>query len=110
MWRKHCSVYQDHMKYVRNGIVKLVKVKILCYSDHVREMHDLSKYLPPPPMKVDSAMADNCNFHHHKFTASEFLLAIKDGIPKSIQDELYDHAEDCAYLTYEYWCGLLSKN
>ena len=97
------------MKYVRNSIVKLVKVKILCYAENVREMPDLAKYLPPPPMKVDSVMAANWNFRNHKFTAGEFLLAIKDGIPKFMQYELYDHAEDCASLTYEYWCGLLSK-
>ena len=29
MRRKHWSVYQDHMKYVRNDIVKPFKVKIL---------------------------------------------------------------------------------
>ena len=59
MWRKHWSVYPDHMKYVCNDIVKPFKVKILCYAESVREMHDLAKYLPPPSMNVDSAMADN---------------------------------------------------
>ena len=36
MWRKHWSVYQDHMKYVRNYIVKPFKVKILFYANLVR--------------------------------------------------------------------------
>ena len=35
MWRKHCSVYQDHMKCVRNDIVKPFKVKILRYSERM---------------------------------------------------------------------------
>ena len=59
MWRKHRSVYQDHMKYVCNDIEKPFKVKILRYSESVREMHDLAKYLPPPSMKAESAMAAN---------------------------------------------------
>ena len=32
MWRKHRSVYQDHMKYVHNDIVKPLKFKILRYA------------------------------------------------------------------------------
>ena len=51
MWRKDQNVYQDHMKYVHNDIVKPFKVKILRYDERVREMHDLVKYLTPPSMK-----------------------------------------------------------
>ena len=47
MWRKHFSVYQDHMKYVRNDIVKHFKVKILRYAKRMHDMYDLEKYLPP---------------------------------------------------------------
>ena len=43
MWRKHWSVYQDHMKYVQNDIVKPFKVKILHYAERMRGMHDLEE-------------------------------------------------------------------
>ena len=56
IWRKHRSVYQDHMKYVCNYIVKPFKVKILRYAERVRDMHDLAKYLRPPLMKGESAV------------------------------------------------------
>ena len=59
MWRKHRSVYQDHMKYVHNDIVKTFKVKIIRYTNRVREMHDLEKYLSLPSMKGESAIPDN---------------------------------------------------
>ena len=39
---------------------------------------------------------------------SELQLAIKDGLPSSMQDDLEDHLEDYFYLPYEYWCDLLS--
>ena len=58
MWRKHRSVYQDHMNYICNDIAKAFKVKILRYSKRGRNMHDLSKYLPPPSTKGKSAEAD----------------------------------------------------
>ena len=48
MWRKHWSVYQDHMKYICNDIVKPFRVKILRYTERVIEMHELAKYIPPP--------------------------------------------------------------
>ena len=64
MWSKHQSVYQDHMKYICNDIVNTFKVKILCYTDHVHEMHYLDKYLPPSLMKGESAEADNWTNHN----------------------------------------------
>ena len=58
MWRKHRSVYQDHTEYIRNDIANTLKVKILCYTKRVIEMHELAKYLPTTWMKGGSAEAD----------------------------------------------------
>ena len=42
MWRKHQSVYQDHLKYIRNDILKPLCVEIIryCLFD-LNEMFDL---------------------------------------------------------------------
>ena len=40
-WRNHRRVFQDHIKYIRNEIVKLFRVGIIHYADHVQDMHDL---------------------------------------------------------------------
>ena len=108
MWRKHRSVYHEHINNVRNDILKPFNVKILRYDDPVREMYDLSKYIPPPLMKGKSAEASNCTVRNQDFTANEVRLAIKDRLPKSMQDELDDHPENYCSLTYEYWWDLLS--
>ena len=108
MWKKHHSVYQDHMKYVCNDIVKPFKVKILRYAKRVRDMNDLLKYLTPPSMNGESEKAANWTIRNQEFTASEVRLEIKDRLPKSMQDELDDNTEDYRSLTYEYWCDLLS--
>ena len=108
MERKYRSVYQDHMKYVRNDIVKPFKVKIFRYSERVRQMHDLAKYLPSPLMKGESEMAYNRSVRNEEFTTSDLLLDIKDGLPKITRDELDDHPEEYRSLTYEDWCDLLS--
>ena len=38
MWRKHQSIYQDHLKYIHNDIVKPFCVGILRYTKRVQEM------------------------------------------------------------------------
>ena len=95
------------MKYIHNDIVKTFKVKILCYAERVRDMHDLAKYHPTPSMKGKSADAANLTVHNQEFTDSELRLAIKDRLPSSMQDELEDHPEDYWSLTYEHWCRFL---
>ena len=59
------------MKYVRNEIVKPFKVKHFCYSEHMRKMHDLAKYLPPPLIKGEIEMAANWNVRNREFTISD---------------------------------------
>ena len=71
MWRKQRIFYQDHMKYVRNDIVKPFKVKILRYAERVREMHDLAKYLHPPSMKEKSSVVANWSVRNEEFTISD---------------------------------------
>ena len=47
MWRKHRSIFKDHVKYIHYDIVKTFRVGILRYAEHVHEMQDLAQYLPP---------------------------------------------------------------
>ena len=49
MWNKHPSFYQNHMKYVRNDIVKPFKVKQIGYADRVREIQDLANLVELVP-------------------------------------------------------------
>ena len=91
MCRKHWSVYQDHLEYICNGSVKPFRVGILCYFNWVREMHDLAKYLSPPSMRGVSYDADNWKVRDQGLTVSEIRVAIKDGLPLSMQDELNNH-------------------
>ena len=70
------------------------------YYECMREMHDLDKYLPLPSMKDENAKTDNWNVRNQEFTASNIQLSIKVGLPKSMQDEFYDHPEDYRPLKY----------
>ena len=52
-------------------------------------------------MKDEISDADSWTVRNQEFTSSEVQLAIKDGLPKSMQNELDDHPEDYRSLTYE---------
>ena len=96
------------MNYIWNDIVKLFKVKILCYDECLRDMHDLAKYHPPSSMKGDSAVAAYWTVRNQELTVSEIRLAIKNRIHSTMQDELEDNQEDYSSLNYEYFCELMS--
>ena len=59
------------MKYVRNYIVKPLKVKKICYAERVCEMNDLAKYIPSLYMKGGSNEAGNCTVQNQEFTTGE---------------------------------------
>ena len=46
MWRKHSSIFQYHVKYIYNDIVKLFGVYILQNAKRVCEMNDIFRFLP----------------------------------------------------------------
>ena len=64
-------------------------------------MYDFAKYLPPPSMKSKIYEADNWKVRDQEFTVSEIRVAIKDGLPTSMQDELDNHQDDYLSLTHE---------
>ena len=59
MWKKHWSVFQDHVKYIHNDNVKHFRVVIIQYANCVRDMHNLSNYLTPYSMKGESFKSDS---------------------------------------------------
>ena len=91
MWRKHRSVFQDHIKYLCKDILKPFRVVIIRYAERVKEMHDLSKNLPPDSMKGDSFEADNWKFGTKELSVHEIRVAIEGGLPLSIQDDPGDN-------------------
>ena len=52
--RKHHSVLQDHLIYIRNGIVKPFHVIIICYDERDQDINDLEKQLPQSSTKGKS--------------------------------------------------------
>ena len=53
MWRKHRNVFQEHLKYIHNYILKPYRVGILGYSECSQEIYELENHLPTPLIKGD---------------------------------------------------------
>ena len=48
MWSKCRSIFQVRVNYIHNDTVNTFGLFIIHYSERVRDMHNLAKYLPPP--------------------------------------------------------------
>ena len=108
MWRKHGIVFLDHLKYICNEIVKPFCVGILHHAERVQEMHELAKNLSTPLMKGNGYEAYNWKLRDKELSVYDIQVAIKDGIPSSMQDELEDNQEVYRSLAHKDWCGLFS--
>ena len=71
---EHQSVYQDHLKYIRNDILKPSCVEIIRYTKRAMDMHKLAKYLPPPSMKGRNYEASNWKFRDQEFSVNDILV------------------------------------
>ena len=83
--KKHQGVFQDHVKYIHNDIVKPIRFRILHYNDRVREMHDLEKYLPPPSTKGGGFESDDWYACVKEFNEDVIQVATKDRLHTSIK-------------------------
>ena len=59
-------------------------------------------------MKGKSFDSDSWDVCKKELSENDIRVAIKDGPPSSMQDKLEDNQEYLYFLSYEYWCDLLS--
>ena len=81
MWRKHRSNFQDHVKYIHNEILKPFIVGIIQYADHIHEMHDIGKYLPPSSMKGQEYDEAYWAVRDKELFENDIHVATKYGLP-----------------------------
>ena len=91
MWRNHRIIFQDHLKYICNDIVKPLCVGILCHSKHVQDMHYLAKYLPTPSRKGDIFEEAIWKVRDKELSEHDIQVSIKYRLHSSMQDELEDN-------------------
>ena len=84
------------------------RVRIIHYAEHVRDMFDLAKYLPPPSMKGNEY--DQADWAVQEKQLSEYVIrvATKDWLLKSIQDEMEDKGKKHWSFTHKEWCNFMS--
>ena len=73
--------------------MKPFRVIILQYAEHIREIHDLANYLPPPSMKGMSFESTSWDIRDKLFSDNYICIATKDRLSTYMQDELEDNHE-----------------
>ena len=81
MRRKYRSVFQDHLKYICNEIVKKFRVIIIHYAERVQDTHDSAKHLRPPSMKGNGYESANWKVHDKNYLLMIFKLLLRADYP-----------------------------
>ena len=87
MWKKHYSVFDDHLMYVTNGIQKSLKVRIFCYTECIRDMFDIAQYLSPPIKKCEECYEANWETRYKQFTQDLIRQDTWDSILATMQED-----------------------
>ena len=101
MWRKHQSIFQDHVNYTYNGSMNPFRVVIIQHAERIREMHNLAKSLPLPSMKGDEYNQADWDVWYKELSEDEICVTTKEGITTSMNDEMGDKDKDYNYFTHE---------
>ena len=72
-------------------------------------MNDKDNILPPPSKKEYDYDQSDWTVHNKELSKDEICVAIKDGLPKSIQYQMEDKDKDCRSLHHTEWCDLLNS-
>ena len=101
MLRKHSPTFHYNVKFIHNDILKPFIVGILQYSERVRDMHDIAKYLRPLSINGGEYYEVDWDVCDKEVPDQDVCVATGGGLPTSIQDNLDN--------TIQYYCFVLHK-
>ena len=88
MWNRHRTVFEEHIRYIENKIIKPFDMVIRDFYDRVNEMYSYTYYIQPPSMNQQVWYEANWNQLGEVFTEARIRTAIRNGLPRAMQDKL----------------------
>ena len=68
------------MKYIKNNIKKPYKVRVLHYTDHIRDMHGMDSCLSRYIKKVQEYHVADWGTRNKPFNEEKNIIATRDGL------------------------------
>ena len=80
MCQKHRNLFQYHVEYIQDDIIKNFKVRIIHYAKRVGELHDPARYLHPTSKKGDMFDRADWTVRNHEFMEDDIHITTKAGL------------------------------
>jgi hypothetical protein len=109
MWVRHRTVQDEHIRYLENKIIKPYDMAMRDFYDRVVEMYSFIYYLQPPSMNNQAWY--EARWHTLTALPSEerIRVAIRNGLPRSMQDKLDQKDEDYRMVSNETFLDYLYR-
>ena len=109
MWTRHRTVQEEHIRYLENKVIKPYDMAIRDFYDRVVEMYTYIHYMQPPSM-------NNQAWYDAKWSDLSLIIpevrvrtAIRNGLPRSMQDKLDQKDEDYRMVSNETFLDYLYR-
>jgi hypothetical protein len=102
MWVRHRTVFDEHIRYLENKIIKPYDMAIRDFYDRVLEIYSYLHYMQPPSMNNQAWHEAKWYMLYNQPTEERLWVAmIRNGLPKLMQDKLDQKDEDYRMVSNE---------
>eukprot|EP00557_Chaetoceros_sp_GSL56_P012168 CAMPEP_0176484630 /NCGR_PEP_ID=MMETSP0200_2-20121128/4560_1 /TAXON_ID=947934 /ORGANISM="Chaetoceros sp., Strain GSL56" /LENGTH=472 /DNA_ID=CAMNT_0017881123 /DNA_START=218 /DNA_END=1637 /DNA_ORIENTATION=- len=109
MWTRHRTVLDEHIRYLENKIIKPYDMAIRDFYDRVIEMYSYTYYIQPPSMNNQAWYEAKWSACSTIFSDRRMRTAIRNGLPRSMQDKLDQKDEDYRMVSTETFLDYLYR-
>eukprot|EP00979_Chaetoceros_neogracilis_P003013 scaffold512_cov305-Chaetoceros_neogracile.AAC.3 len=108
-WDSHQDVYEDHINYLMNDVVKPFTMDVKTMNQRFKELRKLTEYIPPPSKRDGSGLDANWERHGEEFTFDQIRKMQFNALPINFKKSLSMLEEDWKTLTNQKWMHYLLR-
>ena len=108
-WRTHNDVYDEHMRYLKNDIVKPINMSIQELLDRVEDMYLFKQFIQPPSKKGQDAGDANWKKRDEVIDGEEQRNTVFNALPNSFRQSLKDMEDDWRTFDDRKWVSILQR-
>jgi hypothetical protein len=109
LWTRHRTVQEEHIRYLENKIIKPYDMAIRDFYDRVIEMYTYINYMQPPSMNNQAWHEAKWHMTSTHFSEERIRTAIRNGLPRAMQDKLDQKDEDYRMVSNETFLDYLYR-
>ena len=108
-WRTHNDAYDEHVRYLKNDIVKPITMSVQELILRFEDMYLLKDFIQPPSKKGQTASEANWIRRNLIIDKEEQRNSVFNALPKTFQQALKDLEEDWKSFDELKWLAILQR-